>query len=84
MSVQHILEMSRSAAAEGLTIYNEGLVKLKSDVDTANTKSATLLKAAQDICGHEYICTEHWTEDGAFANEPRSRNDCSICGKKGV
>lgn len=45
---------------------------------------AGIRAAAQEICGHEYVTTVNWTEDGAFPNEPRSRIDCSICNKQGV
>lgn len=79
-----LMDMARQTENQANREYNETIEKAEEAHKKAMFKVNTLVEAAQAVCGHEYVRTERWTEDGAFPNEPRSRVDCSICNKQGV
>lgn len=82
--VKKLMDMARQVMNQANHDYEQAVSAADIELSKAKTKSSTLLEAAQSICDHSYTTTAHWTEDGAFPNEPRSRVDCAICNKKGV
>ena len=79
-----LMEKARDTELQAERTYAEKTRKLKESLELAKLEAQTFVKAAQAICGHEYVRTERWTEDGAYPNEPRSRVDCTICGMENV
>ena len=84
ISAHHIMCEAREVINVANRTYKDALDSAKIIRDEALRESEVLVNLAQKHCGHEYVERYDWTEDGAFPNEPRSRMDCTVCGKEGV